>query len=53
MEIKFEAYNPLIKQLRMDKGFRLELDISADQYDLIKDLPKLDDEVLNITIQTQ
>lgn len=51
MEIKFQAYSPFIKQLRMDKGFRLEMDISADQYDAIKDLPKLDEEVLEVTIK--
>lgn len=52
-QIKFEGFNPFIKQLRTDKGWRIEIDVSQDQYDLIKDLPKLDDEVLNITIETE
>lgn len=52
MKIQFKAYNPFLKQLRTDKGFRIELDISQDQYDIIKDLPKLDEHILNVTIET-
>lgn len=51
--IKFNAYNPFLKQLRADKGFRIELDISQDQYDLIKDIPKMEDVILNVTIEVQ
>lgn len=51
MEIKFTAYNPFIKQQRSDKGWRVELDVSQDQYDLIKELPKLEDRSLSVTIE--
>lgn len=50
MEIKFQAYNPFIKQLRTDKGWRVEVDVSEDQYDAIKDLPKLQDKILQVLI---
>lgn len=49
--MKFTAFNPFIKQLRADKGWRVELDISEDQYDKIKELPKLQDKTLEITIK--
>lgn len=52
MEIKFQAFDPLVKQLRSDKGFRIELEVSQDQYNLIKDLPNLQDQILDITIAT-
>jgi len=48
--MKFKAYNPFIKQMRTDRGFRIELDVSQDEYDNIKDLPKLQDKVLDINI---
>ena len=53
MQIKFQAFNPFIKQLRTDKGWRIELDVSQDQYDTIKELPKFDEQILNITIETE
>lgn len=49
--IKFQGFNPFIKQIRSDKGWRVEFDVSEDQYDLIKELPKLGDTILNITIE--
>jgi len=48
--ISFLAFNPIVKQLRTDKGFRVELDVSQDQYDVIKELPKLQDVILKIDI---
>ena len=48
--IKFRAYNPFIKQLRTDRGWRVELEVSQDQYDYIKDLPKLDGEVFDVEL---
>ena len=48
--LKFRAYNPYIKQLSTDKGWRVEFDVSEDEYDSIKDLPKLQDCVLIIEI---
>ncbi len=53
MQFKFQGYNAFIKQQRTDKGFRVEIDVSQDQYDNIKDLPKIEEEILNITIETQ
>ena len=35
----------------MDKGYRVEFDVSQEEYDVIKDLPKLQDVVLDITIE--
>ena len=52
-EIRFKGYNPFIKQLRTDKGWRVELEVSQDQYDLIKDLPKLEAIELEITIKAK
>ena len=51
MKIEFEGYDPFIKQLRSDKGWRLEIDISQNEYDKIKELPKFQDKRLKITIE--
>ena len=48
---KFKAYNPYIKQLRTDKGWRIEFDVSQTDYDKIKDLPKIEGKILTITIE--
>ena len=50
-KITFKAYSPLIKQLRTDKGWRVEFDVSEDSYDFIKELPKLGEKVLIITVE--
>ena len=52
-KIILQAYNPFLKQLRMDKGFRIEFDVSQDQYDLIKDLPKLEGKILKVVIEVE
>jgi len=49
--MEFKAYNPFIKQMRTDRGWRVELDVSKDQYDIIKDLPKLQGRVVKIIIE--
>lgn len=49
--MKFIVYNPFVKQLRADKGWRIEFDVSEDQYDMIKELPKLQEKTLEITIK--
>ena len=49
--ISFEGYNPFLQQIKTDKGWRVELDVSQDQYDKIKDIPKLQGKVLKITIE--
>jgi hypothetical protein len=51
MQYKFQGYNVFLKQLRTDKGWRVEIDVSQEQYDAIKDLPKLEDQILDITIE--
>ena len=51
MRIEFEGYDPFIKQLRSDKGWRLEIDISQNEYDKIKERPKFQDKRLKITIE--
>lgn len=55
MEIKFRGNDPMIKQLRADKGFRVEIEVSQDQYDIIKELPtpKFQDKNLEITIKEE
>ena len=47
---EFIAFNPYIHQLRTDKGWRITFDLSEDQYDKIKDLPKLQDILLKVSI---
>lgn len=51
--ISFKGFNPFIKQLRADKGWRVEFDVSEDQYDAIKELPKLAETMLIITIDKE
>lgn len=48
----FQVFNPHLKQLRTDGGWRVEFDVSEDQYDQIKDLPKLKGKVLILSINT-
>jgi hypothetical protein len=48
---EFKAYNAFIKQLRTDHGWRVEFDVSQDQYDKIKDLPKMEEKIFNIKIE--
>jgi len=50
-KIEFEGYNPFIRQLRTDKGWRVEFDISQNDYDKIKDLPKIQEKRLKIAIE--
>jgi len=53
-EIKFTAYDPLLRPLPVTQGggFRLTIDISEDQYDSIKELlnPDLKNTTLKIKI---
>jgi len=50
-EIKFTAYDPIIHQLRTDKGWRVTLDISQSEYNIIKELPNYQDKQLEVTIK--
>ena len=49
--IKVIVHNPFIKQLRTDKGWRLEFDVPQSEYDNIKDLPKIEGKNLEITLK--
>jgi len=51
--MNFRAFNPFIKQLRTDKGWRVEFDVPEIDYDKIKDIPKLQDKVLIITVELE
>lgn len=51
--MEFRVYNPFIKQLRSDKGWRVEFDVSQDEYDKIKDLPKLQDVILKVKVEVE
>lgn len=54
MSIKFEAFEPMLRPLPANQGggFRLTIDISEDQYDLIKELlnPALKNTSLKVEI---
>jgi hypothetical protein len=41
MEIKFRGENIFVQPLRTDKSFRVTIDTGLDEYDSIKDIPKL------------
>ena len=51
MEITFTGYNITLKFLRSDKSTRVEIDTSQDQWDNIKEIPKLPDGVYRITLE--
>ena len=54
-ELKFIAFEPMLRQLPSNQGggFRLTVDVSEDQYELIKDLfdPNLKNTPLEIQIK--
>ena len=52
-QITFKAYSPFIRQLRTDKGWRVELEVSESDYDAIKELPKFQNVILDVTIKKE
>ena len=51
-EVKFQGYNPALQFLRTDKSIRVTFDTSLNEYDNIKDIPKLRDGIIyEITIK--
>lgn len=48
--MKATVYNPFLKRLRTDGGFRLEFDFSESEYDSLKDIIKLQNIPLEIEI---
>jgi hypothetical protein len=52
-EINFKGYNISLQFLRTDKSVRVTIDTSLDEYDNIKDIPKLEDGVYKIKIEPE
>ena len=50
-KIKFTAFDPWIKQLRADRGWRVEFDVPQSEYDKIKDLPNFQDVELEVEVR--
>ena len=50
-KIDFKGYNISLKFLRTDRSVRVEIDTSNDNYDAIKDIPKLPEGIYKITIE--
>ena len=53
MEIKFSGYNLTLQFLRTDKSVRVLIDTSMNEYDNIKEIPKLPDGVYRIKIEPE
>lgn len=49
--ISFEGYNLYLRHLRTDKGVRVEIDVSQDQYHKIHEIPVLPEGLYKITIE--
>ena len=47
---EFKGYNIFVKNIR-DGGHRVEIDVSKDEYDKIKDLPKLAEGIYRVVIK--
>jgi hypothetical protein len=49
----FSAYSPIVKKQKVGGGFKVEVEVSEDQYEMIKDLnsPRLDGIILKVTIE--
>ena len=50
-QIKFSGYNIVLQFLRSDKSARVVIDTSLDQWDFIKDIPKLPEGIYEIIIK--
>jgi len=50
-KIEFDGYNISLQFLRTDKSVRVIIDTSLDQYDAIKDIPKLPEGIYRIVIK--
>lgn len=48
--IKFTAFDPFIKQLRTDRGWRVTFDVPQTEYETIKDLPSWQDQELVVVV---
>ena len=52
MTIQFEADEVFIKQMKLDKSWRVELGTSEGAYSVIRDLPLMQGRVMKVTIET-
>jgi hypothetical protein len=52
-KIIFKGYNLYLKTMRSDKSFRVEIDVGLDEYDNIKELPKLPEGIYEITLKPE
>ena len=50
-KISFIAFDPWIKQLRTDKGWRVEFDVPQSEYEKIKELPNFQDIELVVEVR--
>lgn len=50
-QVKFDGYNLTLRFLRTDKSVRVEVDTSLDQYDNVKNIPKLPEGIYQIIIR--
>lgn len=49
--ISFVGYNPFLKPLKSDKSWRVEIEVSEDQYNIVKEIPNLPEGVYRVTIE--
>ncbi len=48
--MKFMASDPFLRQSKADKGWTVSFSVSEDEYDIIKELPKYQGNLLTITV---
>ena len=51
MSIRFVGYNIFLKQMRTDKGFRVEIDVSQDEYKNLVEIPTLPEGLYKVTLE--
>lgn len=49
--MRFKATDPFIRQNRADKGFKVEFIVDQSEYDTLKELPKMQDKLLIVTVE--
>lgn len=50
-KIEFTGYGIFLKQMRTDKGFRVEIDASQDEYKNLVEIPTLPEGLYSIKIE--
>ena len=51
--IKFKGYNIMLQFMKTDKSFRVIIETGLDEYDNIKDLPKLAEGIYSVIIEPE